>query len=93
MTVRRAVETAEQKENRLSKPRTKEKARRAAHAAAEVVSGDQCSLVPRHRPAFQHKKATESWAGPENDLRLLLSSFVLSLGLGTRPTAEAPEIR
>ena len=34
----RAVETAEQKEHRLSKPRTKKKARRAAHAAAEVVS-------------------------------------------------------
>ena len=34
----RAVETAEQKDHRLSNPRTKEKARRAARAAAEVVS-------------------------------------------------------
>ena len=29
--------------------------------------------------------------GPENDLRLLLSSLVLSSGLGTRLAAEAPE--
>ena len=40
MTVRRAVETAEQKEHRQSKPRTKEKARRAARVATEVVSRD-----------------------------------------------------
>ena len=33
----RAVETADQKEHRLSKPRKKEKAWRAARAAAEVV--------------------------------------------------------
>ena len=32
----------------------------------------------------RYRKATESWAGPENNLRLLLSSFVLSSGLGTR---------
>ena len=34
----RAVETADQKEHRLSKPRKIEKAWRAARAAAEVVS-------------------------------------------------------
>ena len=92
LIVLRAAETAEQKEHRLSKPGTKEKARCAARAAAEVVSRGECSLVPRPRPAFRYIKATESWAGPENDLRLLMSSFVLSSGLGTRLTAEAPEI-
>ena len=62
-------------------------------AAAEVVWRDYCSFVHRPRPAVQHRKATESWVGPENDLRLLLSSLVHSLGMGTRLTAEAPEIR
>ena len=33
----RAAETAEQKEHRLSKPRTKERARRDSRAATEVV--------------------------------------------------------
>ena len=60
MTAHRATETAEQKEHRLSKSRSKEKARRAARAAAEVVLQDYCSFV---RPAFRHRKATESWAG------------------------------
>ena len=64
---RDSAETAEQKEHRLSKPRTKEKARRAARAAAEVVPRDYCSFVHRPRPAFRHRKATESWAGPEKD--------------------------
>ena len=91
--MRRAVETAERKEHRLSKPRTKEKATRAARAAAEVVSRDYCSFVHRPRPEFRHRKATESWAGLENDLRLLLSNLIQSSGLGTRLTAEAPEIR
>ena len=74
----RAVKTTEQEVHRLSKPRTKEKARCAARAAAEVVLWDYCSLVPRPRPAFRYRKAMESWAGPENDLRLLMSSLVLS---------------
>ena len=93
VTARRAIETAEQKEHRLSMPRTKEKARCATRAAAEVVSRDYCSFVHRPRPAFQHRKVMESWAGPENDLRLLLSSLVQSSGLGMRLTAEALEIR
>ena len=92
MTAPRAVKTAEQKEHRLSKPGTKEQARRAARAAAEVVSRDYCSLVPRPWSVFRYRKATESWAGPENDLRLLLSSLILSSGLGTRLTAEASAI-
>ena len=68
-----AAETAEQKEHRLSKPRTKDRARHAACAAAcaaaKLVSRDYCSLVPRPRPAFrrlQYRKTTESWAGPGN---------------------------
>ena len=66
------------KKYRLSRSRTKEKARHAAHAAAEVVSREYCSLIFRPRPAFWYRKATESLAGPENDLRLLLSSLTLS---------------
>ena len=93
MTACRAIETAEEKEHRLSKPRTKEKATRAACAAAEVVLRDYCSFVHRPRPAFQYRKVRESWAGAETNLRLLLSSLVQSSGLGTRLTAEAPEIR
>ena len=94
MTVHHAAETAEQKKKHTgSISPGQEKARCAARAAAEVVLRDYCSFVHRPRPAFQHRKATESWVGPENDLRLLLSSLVQSLGLGTRLTAEAPEIR
>ena len=40
VTVCHTIETAEQKEHRLIKPRTKEKVRYAACAAAEVVSQD-----------------------------------------------------
>ena len=36
VTAHHAVETAKQKEHRMSMPRRKEKARRAARAAAEV---------------------------------------------------------
>ena len=61
VTVCRAVKTAEQKEHRLSKPRTKEKARRAARAAAEVVSRDYCSLIPRPHPSIPVQKS--AWRG------------------------------
>ena len=43
-------------------------------------------------PAFQNRKATESWVEPESDLRLLLSSLIQSLGLGMRLPAKAPKI-
>ena len=86
VTVCHTIETAEQKEHRLFKPRTKEKARCAARA-------DYCSFVHRARPAFRHKKVSESWAGPENNLMLLLSSLIQSSVLGTRLTTEALEIR
>ena len=42
---RRTAETAEQKEHRLSKPRTKDRARRAGHAAAEVVSRSHTQII------------------------------------------------
>ena len=41
----RAAETAEQKEHRLSKPRTKDRARCAARAAAEVVSRSHTQII------------------------------------------------
>ena len=49
------VETAEQNEHRLSKPRTKEKPWHAARAAAKVVSRDYYSLVSRSHPTFLGK--------------------------------------
>ena len=39
------TETAEQKEHRLSNPRTKDKARHAARVAAEVVLHSQTQII------------------------------------------------
>ena len=84
--------TAERKEHRLSKPRTKEKARRAACVLLRLFY--ETNVVSFPGPA-QHSGTEKrwSWAGPENDLRLLLSSLILSLGLETWLTGETPEIK
>ena len=39
------AETAERKEHRLSKPRKKDRSRRAAHAAVEVVSRSHTQII------------------------------------------------